>query len=77
MANLVCKCLNVEEPEIAAAIRAGATTIEAIGARCEAGTGCTACHEALHGLLEEAHEARARRARPGAGPPQLPLFPDG
>lgn len=76
MANLVCKCLNVEEPEIAAAIRAGATTIEAIGARCEAGTGCTACHAALHGLLEEAHEARAR-ARAGAGAPQLSLFPDG
>ena len=76
MANLVCKCLNVEEPEIAAAIRAGAHTIEAIGAHCEAGTGCTACHDALHGLLEEAREARAQRSRTGAGAPQLSLFQD-
>jgi len=74
--NLVCKCLHVEESEIAEAIRAGARSVEAIGERCEAGTGCTACHDLLQGLLDAAEARQASRNR-RAGTPQLPLFPEG
>lgn len=66
----VCTCLMVSEREIARAIRAGAESVEAIGRACEAGTGCTACHDVLAQMLKRA--AGSRRKTPVR--PQLPLF---
>ena len=65
----VCTCLMVTEREIAKAIRAGADSVEAIGRACEAGTGCTACHDVLSQMLQRGQASRASRRRP-----QLPLF---
>lgn len=50
---LVCSCLAVSESEVRQAIRDGASTLKAVGERCEAGTGCQTCHEAIHCLLRE------------------------
>ncbi|MBL4689349.1 MAG: (2Fe-2S)-binding protein [Nannocystaceae bacterium] len=72
---LVCKCLLVGQRQIEAAIRGGARTRAQIGERCEAGTGCTGCHDALDILLDEHDTRRARAAaRKNERVPQLPLF---
>lgn len=72
---LVCKCVLVGQKQIEAAIRGGARTVAEIGERCEAGTGCTSCHDALDILLDEHETRRARAAaRRSDGVPQLGLF---
>ena len=68
----VCTCLMVSEREIGRAIAAGADSVEAIGRACEAGTGCTACHDVLSQMLQRSQAARKRRRQPAR--PQLPLF---
>ena len=40
---IVCICRRVSEKQIDAAIDAGAATIEEVGMRCRAGTGCGMC----------------------------------
>jgi bacterioferritin-associated ferredoxin len=40
---IVCLCYGKSEREVDAEIRAGADTVEAVGDRCGAGTGCGAC----------------------------------
>jgi bacterioferritin-associated ferredoxin len=44
---LVCLCKGVSDRTIAAAIDAGADTVEAVGAVCGAGTGCGGCQEEI------------------------------
>ena len=40
---IVCLCYGKSERDVDAAIREGADSVEAIGDRCGAGTGCGAC----------------------------------
>jgi bacterioferritin-associated ferredoxin len=47
----VCVCHAVTENEINAEVVLGARSIEELGARCGAGTGCGMCHEKLRALL--------------------------
>jgi bacterioferritin-associated ferredoxin len=47
----VCSCAAVTEDTVDATIRDGARTIEELGERCAAGTGCGGCHPALAELL--------------------------
>lgn len=61
---IVCHCKGISDRDIRAAIRAGASTIAAVGARCAAGTGCGGCHATIHELLEAEH---APQGRSGAG----------
>ncbi|MGH3949744.1 MAG: (2Fe-2S)-binding protein [Pseudonocardiaceae bacterium] len=49
-----CICAAVTEPQVHASILAGAGTVDEIGERCGAGTGCGSCVEHLHDLLEDA-----------------------
>lgn len=51
----------VEEGEVRRAIRAGARTVEEVGERCEAGTGCGSCRAVIAVVLGE--EARKRAAK--------------
>ena len=44
---IVCHCVVVRDHEIRSEVRLGADTIEAVGARCGAGTVCGGCHEAV------------------------------
>lgn len=48
----VCHCRAVTDRTITAAIASGASTIEEVGRRCRAGTGCGGCHQAIEALLE-------------------------
>lgn len=44
---IVCHCAVVRDHEIRTEVRLGADTVEAVGARCGAGTVCGGCHEAV------------------------------
>lgn len=48
-----CICLAVTSAEVRGCIAGGARTVEEIGERCEAGTGCGCCHERLEIMLGE------------------------
>ncbi len=50
---LVCRCLDVGDREICDAIRRGATTPEAVGDGCGAGTGCRSCRPDVLVLVHE------------------------
>ncbi len=62
--RLVCHCLVVEERAVLASIRAGASDLAAIGARCGAGTGCGSCRPLLEHLLAETLARHASRRQP-------------
>lgn len=49
---IVCSCFRVSDRDVKAAIRHGAGTVEAIGAACDAGTGCGSCEPTLCALLQ-------------------------
>ena len=49
--RIVCACHGVGERSLVAAIAAGAASVEALGARLKAGTGCGACVPELRALL--------------------------
>jgi bacterioferritin-associated ferredoxin len=70
--RLVCRCIIVSEREVKRAIRGGARTVEAVGERCEAGTGCGSCHGVIEHLLNL--ESRRRATKPDS--PQVGLFGD-
>ena len=44
---IVCLCHGKSERDVDAAIRDGADSVEAVGDRCGAGTGCGACVEEI------------------------------
>ena len=44
---ILCLCHGKSERDVDAAIRAGADSVEAVGDRCGAGTGCGACVEEI------------------------------
>jgi bacterioferritin-associated ferredoxin len=50
----VCICAAVTEPQVRACIGAGARTVEEIGERTQAGTGCGTCRERLGMLVKDA-----------------------
>ncbi|MGH3913967.1 MAG: (2Fe-2S)-binding protein [Pseudonocardiaceae bacterium] len=47
----VCICRAVTDAQVNGCIAAGASTIEDVGDRCGAGTGCGSCHERIADLL--------------------------
>ncbi|HLL90633.1 MAG TPA: FAD-dependent oxidoreductase [Tepidisphaeraceae bacterium] len=50
--RLVCNCNRVTEAQLQAAVRDGACTVEDLGCKTKAGTGCGSCKSALSRLLE-------------------------
>ncbi|MCC6641058.1 MAG: (2Fe-2S)-binding protein [Deltaproteobacteria bacterium] len=61
---IVCHCKGISDRDIRAAVRSGANTIAAVGARCAAGTGCGGCHVVIDEILQA---ERAPQGRSGAG----------
>jgi bacterioferritin-associated ferredoxin len=61
---IVCLCHPTSDRDVDAIIDEGARTVEDIGRRCGAGTGCGACVGELH----EPPEARADRPAPAIAP---------
>lgn len=50
---IVCVCHGINDRQIKAAIRDGATTVDALGAELGAGTCCGCCREACGDLIAE------------------------
>ena len=50
---MVCLCFGVNERRVRREIDHGATTIEEIAERCQAGGCCESCHPTLNDLLVE------------------------
>jgi bacterioferritin-associated ferredoxin len=53
---LVCRCLDVGDRAIRRAIADGARTVEAVGDRCGASTGCRSCRPDILRILDEETE---------------------
>lgn len=64
----------VEERDVVATIRAGARTVDEVGERCDAGTGCGSCRGGIELLIQQEVRRRTRGALPEALLAQLPLF---
>jgi bacterioferritin-associated ferredoxin len=50
---IVCHCHCVTDRSIREAVRAGASTVRAVGAACGAGTGCGGCRELVELIVEK------------------------
>jgi bacterioferritin-associated ferredoxin len=50
---ILCLCRVVTAKSIKAAIADGAASVDEVAARTQAGTGCGACREEVHALLDE------------------------
>jgi bacterioferritin-associated ferredoxin len=72
--HLVCRCIIVSEREVLRAIRSGARSVEAVGDRCEAGTGCGSCHAIIEHLLQGEAARVARKTRRQGTTAQVGLF---
>ena len=62
----ICACFGIPERRILAAIRDGATSVDAIGAKLKAGTNCGSCKPELKRLLSDAGSLAVTRAKQGA-----------
>ena len=60
---LVCSCYGINERRIRREIDHGATTIEEIADRCQAGSCCQNCHPTLDELLAERPQVAAVATR--------------
>jgi bacterioferritin-associated ferredoxin len=58
---LVCLCHGINERRVAREIDRGASSVEAIGAACGAGTCCMACHRTIEELIGERSPRRVVR----------------
>lgn len=64
----------VSERDVLATIRAGARTVDEVGERCDAGTGCGSCRGGIELLIQQEVRRRARAPVPEALLAQLGLF---
>ena len=75
---VLCICRAVTDREIDAAVRAGARSVDAVGACCGAGTDCGACLDELADALSSCSRACAtcpRSADRSPGPMAFALVP--
>lgn len=61
---IVCHCHKVSDREIRSAVREGATTVDAVGAKVAAGTGCGGCRPLIDSLVDSESRAGAKKALP-------------
>lgn len=64
----------VTEQEVLATIRSGARTVDEVGERCDAGTGCGSCRGGIEILIQQEVRRRTRAPVPEALLAQLGLF---
>lgn len=48
---IICSCFQIGVNQIAAAVIAGAASVDAVGAKLKAGTNCGSCRAEIHGLV--------------------------
>jgi bacterioferritin-associated ferredoxin len=58
---VLCICRAVTEREIDAAVRAGASSVDAVAACCGAGTDCGACRDAIAQRIDDSCSSCPRR----------------
>jgi len=63
---LICACHGVGEGRLRAAIADGCDSVEALGQRTAAGTGCGSCRPELRGLLSDCRTRPERHPGPAA-----------
>ncbi|HET6146533.1 MAG TPA: (2Fe-2S)-binding protein [Polyangia bacterium] len=51
---ILCLCKGVSDRTVRLAIASGAQSVEAVGARCGAGTDCRSCRHAIQDLVDDA-----------------------
>ena len=51
---ILCLCKAVSDKTVRLAIATGATTVDAVGARCGAGTDCRSCRSAIREMIDDA-----------------------
>ena len=66
--------MAVSEREVVRAIRSGARTVDEVGLRCEAGTGCGSCRGGIEILITAERSRRRRQPMPEAVLRQLGLW---
>ena len=59
--ELVCSCFSIGRNQIDAAIKAGCTTVQALGERIKAGTNCGSCKPELAKMLGQGQAVQAAR----------------
>ncbi len=74
VSRILCQCLLVLEQDVVAVIRTGARTVDEVGQRCEAGTGCGSCRAGIELLIDQEVRRRSRAPVPDALLMQLGLF---
>ena len=58
--SIVCACFSVGANQIAVAVEAGATTVEAVGAALRAGTNCGSCRVEIRRIINAAADENSR-----------------
>lgn len=53
MDEMICECVGVTKGEIVEAVKAGATTLEAIATETTAGTVCGSCNDRISEIIAE------------------------
>lgn len=64
----------VSERDVLITIRGGARTVDEVGERCDAGTGCGSCRGGIELLIQQEVRRRTRAPLPEALLAQLGLF---
>ncbi len=64
----------ISERDVLATIRRGARTLQEVGERCDAGTGCGSCCGGIELLIQQEVRRRTRAPLPEALLAQLGLF---
>ena len=54
---ILCLCKAVSEKTVRLVVAAGATTVDAVGTRCGAGTDCRSCRHAIRDMIDDAAQA--------------------
>ena len=56
---IICSCFQVGANQIAAAVRSGCQTVDAVGAAVSAGTNCGSCRAEIRGIIDDSRLAAA------------------
>jgi len=64
---IVCVCEGVSDREITANIQAGASSLNELGRRCQAGLDCGRCREMIRGMLGERRRPCATESKGTVG----------
>ena len=65
---ILCLCRGVSDRTVRLAVATGATSVEAVAARCGAGTDCGSCRHAIRELVQDHLDEEAAAAPMSVAP---------